>query len=186
MTKLDELQQKYGATVVQERGLTIISMPVMCKDSVDIGFSRRQWKLRGKLLPSCARTAFGDGLYAYGGQAEKWAPLFNASHELCGALRTLLDGCVTNVEWTGADVATRINILYGSPDGDASGGERFYTSLFTVSSELGAIHERGRASGIAESARIWGPTKSRRILLTTIAFGVVFFLMLVHYRIHWR
>jgi hypothetical protein len=186
MSKLEELDKKYGATTIRQRGLTIISMPVMCKGQIDIGFSRRQWKLRGQLLPFFARTEFGSGLYTYGGQAEKWAPLFSANSELCSALRTLLDGCVTNVEWTGTDVAVRINILYGSADGDASGGDRFYTSLLTVSSELGTIYEHGRASGVAQPAKIWGPAKFRKIMLATSFFGTFSFLMLVHYLTRWR
>lgn len=183
MPTLDEVAKKYSATIVRKRGLDIISVPVKCDEQIDIGFFRTEWKSLGNVLPFLARKEFSPGLYTYGSQAERWLPLFSADEKLCLALRTLLAGCATSIEWSGSRATVRVSILRGSPDGDATGGERFFTNLIMIANQLETIYVHGRSSGIPQNVKPLGPAKVRKIILVS-AFVIPFTLLLIqHYAI---
>jgi len=181
MPTLDEVAKKYSATIVRKRGLDIISVPVKCDGQIDIGFFRTERKYLGKVLPFLAREEFSPGLYTYGGQTESWLSLFGADEELCRALRTLLDGCATSIEWSASRATARVSILRGSPDGDSTGGERFFANLAMIANRLETIYVIGRSNDMPQNAGSLGPAKVRKIMLTSIFIGTFSFLMAVHY-----
>ena len=185
MERLDETAKKYNATIDRFRGLNVATIPVDCHERVDIGFSRKDRKLMGRLFPLLSRRQLQAGLYAHGRDVGRWAALFAVDENLCTALSDLLKGYAFSVEWTGQSLSARVNTMFATIDGDETGGERFFGKLATAAGRLSALAEQNRAAA-PPASRTCGPATRRRFALVA-SFVVPFTLLLLihHLTAHW-
>jgi hypothetical protein len=178
LRKLDEIALAHNARIARFRGLSVAYVSVMFNGQADIGFSKKERKLIGTVLPFLASRKIGTGLYARGKEIDKWVDLFACDDELCTALRTLLGGYAYSIEWTDSLLSARVSVYDGSIDGDATGGERFFANLDVVAARLSALADRGNSLGRSEASMVWGPAALRKVVLLT-GFLVPFALLMV-------
>lgn len=134
----------------------------MFNGQVDIGFSRKDRKLIGRVFPLFAHRKIRAELYARGKEIDEWVDLFAGDDELCTALWTLLEGYAYSIEWAGSQLSARVNVLEGSIDGDATGGEHFFTNLDVVATRLSALGKREKSTALSTTAAAWGPATLRK------------------------
>jgi hypothetical protein len=138
MSRLDDLLNKYNADLTRFRGLNIVSITVNCGENIDIGFSRKDNRFIGALLPKFSRKKIASGLYVFGAAVDRWHGQFARDEELCTDLCLLLNYAY-KIEWVGSSVAARVNVMAASISGDASGGELFLATLSSVSKRLAIL-----------------------------------------------
>jgi hypothetical protein len=181
MPTLKELARQYNANVVIVHGLLIVSVDIKSESRVDIGFSRRNRPLWGKVLPCLSWKIIREDLYACGGSADNWIPYFSIDDDLCNSLSILLERYAFRVEWTGSRLTARINMLLATPDGDSTGGDRFFTTLVSAASRLEIIGKRNKPMTGYRTAAVCGPARFRKIMFWSVIGAEFLILLMTHH-----
>lgn len=184
MQRLDEIAKKYNASIYRFRGLNVATIPVDCHEKVDIGFSRHDRKLVGRVFPFLSRRQLQAGLYVHGRDVDRWAKIFAVDESLCAAVSDLLKGYAFSIEWAGQNVSARVNTMFSTIDGDETGGERFFRKLADTAGRLSALAGQNRVS-VPTATMTCGPATRRRFALVA-SFVVPFTLLLLihHFTAH--
>ena len=86
-----------------------MTIPVNCREKVDIGFSCKDRKLMGRFFPFLSRRQLQAALYAYGGDVDRQVKIFAVDEDFCAALSDLLKGYAFIIEWTGQSLSARVS-----------------------------------------------------------------------------
>ena len=183
MRKLDEIAHAHNARIDRFRGLSVASESVMFDGQVNIGFSQKERRLIGSVLPFLAGQKIRPDLYARGKDIDKRLDLFAGDDELCTALRILLGGYAYSIEWAGSRLCARVSVYDGAIDGDATGGERFFSNLDVVAARLSALGKHGRLPGRSEATATSGPAALRKFGLLAGLLVPFALLMVLHHLI---
>ncbi|WP_143189399.1 hypothetical protein [Paraburkholderia lycopersici] len=180
MSNLDDLLKKYNADLTRFRGLNIVSMPVSCSNKLDIGFSRKENRRLGAILPKFARKQIASGLYVFGADVDRWHSQLTKDEELCAALRLLLSYAY-RIEWAGSSVTARVNNMAVNITGDASRGDLFLATLSNVSKRLAIFCNDEKVLMNSSGGSSWGPATIRKVLLFASFVAPLVLLLVFHY-----
>ncbi len=162
LRKRDETAHTRNARFDRFRSLGVAYVSVMFNGKVDIGFSQKERKIVGSVLPFLAGRQIRTGPYVWGKDIDRWIDLFAGDNELCAALSVLLEGYAYSIEWAGSRLSARVSVYDRSIDGDATRGELFSANLAVVAARLTALGERGSLPGRSEGRMAWGPAALRK------------------------
>lgn len=184
MSELKELVKKYGGTVDHIKGLTLVYMPLKLPSRIDVGFattSHAGWL--GRLFPFLRHFEMPKGLYIFGDRAEILSRTIGHDHELCSALRFVLDQYAFDVECTDTQLVASLDTIPRRLSLDPSGGWHLVSNLATIAHRLSELdyHE---FDVTPRSVFAWGPGRSRK--LSTKAIFVAMLCVPLYFMIHFH
>ncbi|MBN3774723.1 hypothetical protein [Burkholderia sp. Se-20378] len=182
MRELETLVKKYGGAVDHIRGVTHVHMPLKLSSKIDVGFATTYsagWL--GRLFPFLRHFEMQQGLYIYGDRAEILSRAIGHDHELCSALRFVLDQYAFDVECTDMWLVASLNTISRPLSLDPSGGWYLVSNLATITGRLRELdyHEFDTTPG---SIFTRGPGRFRK--LSTRAIFVAMFCIPLYLMIH--
>ncbi|HIE1298826.1 MULTISPECIES: hypothetical protein [Burkholderia] len=173
MSELKTLIKRYGGAVDHIRGATYVHMPMKLPSGIDVGFATTysaEWL--GRLFPFLRHFEMPQGLYIYGDRAEILSRVIGHDHELCSALRFVLDQYAFDLECTDMRLVASLNTISRPLSLDPSGGWHLVSKLAMIAGRLGELdyHEFDTTP---RSIFAWGPGRFRNLSIRAI-FVVVF------------
>lgn len=184
MSELKELVKKYGGKVDHIKGLTLVYMPLKLPSRIDVGFATTYhagWL--GRLFPFLRHFEMPKGLYIFGDRAEILSRTIGHDHELCSALRFVLDQYAFDVECTDTQLVASLDTIPRQLSLDPSGGWHLVSNLATIAHRLSELdyHE---FDVTPRSVFAWGPGRSRK--LSTKAIFVAMLCVPLYFMIHFH